>query len=102
MTQRLIAPWRSRRVAHGATPTTLSLRSATERHSMSARVLPQRGFILLELIVALLVATLLAAFAADRLAERGRETMVENHAAWMASLRQGVQRYIQSHAGVLL
>lgn len=69
---------------------------------MNVCVRRQRGFFLLELAVALLIATLLAVFAADRLAERGRETMVENHVAWMGSLRQGVQRYIESHAPVLV
>lgn len=61
----------------------------------------QRGFALLELVAALLIATLAAVFAADRLAERGRDAMAESHAAWMASLRQAVQRYIERHAGVL-
>lgn len=61
----------------------------------------QRGFALLELTVALLIATLLAVFAADRLAQRGRDAMAESYAVWIATLRHGVFRYLEDHAATL-
>ena len=62
----------------------------------------QRGFALLELTIALLIATLLAVFAADRFAQRGRDAVAENHAAWMASVQLGVLRYLEHYSGVLI
>lgn len=56
---------------------------------------------MLELVVALLIATLAAVFAADRLAERGRDAIAEGHAAWMATLRQAALRYMEQHGAVL-
>jgi len=64
-------------------------------------MVPQRGFALLELAVALLIATLAAVFAADRLAQDARDAMAEGHAAWMTSLRQATQRYVERHAAML-
>lgn len=61
----------------------------------------QRGFALLELAVALLIATLAAVFAADRFARQARDAMAEGHAVWMASLRHAAQGYVERHAGVL-
>jgi len=61
----------------------------------------QQGFALLELTLALLIATLVAVFAADRFAERSREIMAEGHAAWMASLRQAALRYLEQHGPAL-
>ena len=64
-------------------------------------MVPQRGFALLELAVVMLIATLAAVFAADRLAQRARDAMAEGHAAWMTSLRQAAQRYVERHAAML-
>ncbi len=61
----------------------------------------QRGFALLELAVVLLIATLAAVFAADRLAQGARDAVAEAHAAWMTSLRSAVQRYVELHGFVL-
>lgn len=58
----------------------------------------QRGFALLELAIALLIATLLAVFAADRFAQRGRDAVVEGYVAWMASVHHAAQRYIEHNA----
>ncbi|WP_397475439.1 prepilin-type N-terminal cleavage/methylation domain-containing protein [Pusillimonas sp.] len=69
---------------------------------MSTPLRRQRGFALLELTIALLIATLLAVFAADRFAQRGRDAMAENHAVWMASLQQAVMRYLERYAGALV
>src|SRR5690606_2224003 len=62
----------------------------------------QRGFALLELMIALLITTLVTVFVADRFAQRGRDAMAENHAVWMASLHQAVLRYLERHADVLI
>lgn len=61
----------------------------------------QQGFALLELAVVLLVATLAAVFAADRLAQDARDVAAEAHAAWMTSLRSAAQRYVELHGLVL-
>lgn len=61
----------------------------------------QQGFALLELIVALLIATVLAVFAAERFAQRNKELMAQGHAVWMAGLRQATLRYLEQH-GVAL
>lgn len=57
----------------------------------------QSGFALLELVVAMLIAMLATVFAADRLAQRGRDVAAENHAVWMAALHHAALRYIEAH-----
>ncbi|WP_353194068.1 type II secretion system protein [Pusillimonas noertemannii] len=61
----------------------------------------QQGFVLIELAVVLLIATLAAVFAADRLAQGARDAVAEAHAAWMSSLRSAAQRYVELHGLVL-
>ncbi len=61
----------------------------------------QRGFVLLELIVAVLLATLLAVWGAQSLVNRLNDASAQAHAAWMLSLRQAVQGYIERHADAL-
>src|SRR5690606_11505010 len=62
----------------------------------------QHGFALLELALAVLIATLFAIFAADQFAQRGRDLMAEGHAVWMKSLRQATQRYLELHMQTLI
>jgi len=61
-------------------------------------VVAARGFALLELTVAVLIATLLAVFAADRIKQKASENAAENHAVWMTAVRQATVRYLEHHA----
>lgn len=61
----------------------------------------QRGFALLELALAVLIAMLAAVFTVDRFAERSREVMAEGHAAWMMALHHAVLRYVEQHGATL-
>lgn len=61
----------------------------------------QRGFALLELAVAALIATLLVVWGADSLARRLDEARAQALAAWMLAVRGGVQTFLQRHAAVL-
>lgn len=60
-----------------------------------------RGFALLELTVAVLIATLLAVFAADRIKQKVNESAAENQAVWMMAVRQAMVRYLENHAVLL-
>lgn len=58
----------------------------------------QKGFALLELVVVALLATLLAVWASGTLVYRMDEVKAQAGAAWMLTVRQSVQRYIQRYA----
>lgn len=61
----------------------------------------QRGFALLELLVATLVATLLAIWGAGRLAETAHESGAQAAAVWMMSVRDGVAGYLDRYGNAL-
>ncbi|MDS1141887.1 hypothetical protein RE432_15705 [Pusillimonas sp. SM2304] len=61
----------------------------------------QQGFALLELIVAALLVTLLAVWGAQTLANRLDDASAQANAAWMLSLRESVQRYLERYASTL-
>ncbi|AEC19956.1 putative prepilin protein [Pusillimonas sp. T7-7] len=61
----------------------------------------QWGFVLLELIVAVLLAALLAGWGAQALVNRMNDAGAQAHAAWMLSLKKAVQGYIERYAGAL-
>ncbi|HLU18451.1 MAG TPA: hypothetical protein VKZ66_00700 [Pusillimonas sp.] len=60
-----------------------------------------RGFALLELTIAVLIATLLVVFAADRVRQKVNENAAENHAVWMTAVRQATVRYLEHHVASL-
>ncbi|HEU0230576.1 MAG TPA: shufflon system plasmid conjugative transfer pilus tip adhesin PilV [Burkholderiaceae bacterium] len=57
----------------------------------------QRGFALLELVVAALITTLLAVWGANAWVHRLDEANAHAMAAWMLAAREGVQAYIHRH-----
>lgn len=59
----------------------------------------QRGFALLELIVAALIATLLAVWGAGTIAHRLADARAQAVAVWMLAVRDGVRAYILRHGG---
>lgn len=61
----------------------------------------QRGFALLELVVAMLLATLLAVWAASAIVDRINEAAAEGTAVWMLAAKQGVKDYLLKYAVVL-
>lgn len=61
----------------------------------------QKGFALLELMVATMLATLLAIWGAGRLADAAHESGVQASAAWMLSVRDGVAAYLDRYADTL-
>ncbi|MFT0547999.1 prepilin-type N-terminal cleavage/methylation domain-containing protein [Allopusillimonas ginsengisoli] len=65
------------------------------------RLYTQRGFALLELLVATLVATLLAVWGAGRLAEAAHESGAQAAAVWMMSVRDGVAGYLDRYGDAL-
>jgi len=62
---------------------------------------PQRGFALLELLVAMLLATLLAVWAASAIVDRINDAAAEGTAVWMLAAKQGVRDYLLKYAAQL-
>lgn len=62
----------------------------------------QRGFILLELLIGVLILTLLAVWGATTLVRRLDETAAQASAVWMLSARAATQAYIQRYGTVLI
>ncbi|MBC2770305.1 type II secretion system protein [Pusillimonas minor] len=61
----------------------------------------QRGFALIELMVAALIATLLAVWASEAMVRRTQEASAEAAAAWMLAVRLSAERYIAHYADSL-
>lgn len=61
----------------------------------------QRGFALIELMVAALIATLLAVWASEVMVRRTQEASAEAAAVWMQAVRLSAERYISRHADSL-
>src|SRR3546814_12797576 len=61
----------------------------------------QWGFVLLELIVAVLLAALLAGWGAQALVNRMNDAGAQAHAAWMLPLKRPVHGYIERYPGAL-
>lgn len=61
----------------------------------------QQGFALLELTVAMLLATLLAVWGASLLANRINEASAQANAAWMLSVKGAVQAYLSRYGPAL-
>jgi type II secretory pathway pseudopilin PulG len=61
----------------------------------------QRGFAILELTVALLIATLLAVWGASQLVNRANDAAAQAAAVWMASVRMAAFSYIDRHRSAL-
>lgn len=59
----------------------------------------QGGFALLELVVAVLIATLLAIWAAGTLVNKIDEAAAQASAAWMLSIKKAAQAYIERYDG---
>ncbi|NYT57455.1 hypothetical protein H0A65_00800 [Alcaligenaceae bacterium] len=62
----------------------------------------QRGIVLLELVVAVLLAALLAGWGTQALINKMNDASAQAHAAWMLSLRKAVLSYIERHAQTLV
>jgi prepilin-type N-terminal cleavage/methylation domain-containing protein len=61
----------------------------------------QRGFVLVELIVAMLLATLVAVWGANVLANRIDDASAQANAAWMLSVKTAVQAYLARYGPML-
>ncbi len=61
----------------------------------------QRGYFLLELLGAMLLATLLAVWGADALVGRLNDAAAQSSAAWMLSLRDAARLYVERYADSL-
>lgn len=61
----------------------------------------QRGFAMLELIVAAIIATLLAVWAGNTLVNKINDASAQASAVWMLAVKKSVHGYIQRHAGAL-
>lgn len=57
----------------------------------------QRGFALIEMTIAALIATLLAVWAMDSLVRSMRDASAEAHATWMLEARDAVAMYLERH-----
>ena len=61
----------------------------------------QRGFAMLELVVAVLIATLLMVWGASTLVNRINDAAAQASAVWMLSIKKATQAYIERHARAL-
>ncbi len=61
----------------------------------------QRGYLLLELLAAMLLATLLAVWAVDAMVGRINDAAAQASAAWMLSLRDASRHYLERHGEAL-
>jgi competence protein ComGC len=66
---------------------------------MSSR---QRGFAVLELLLVVLIATLLAVWASSSLVQKINDSHAQGSAAWMLTARKAVQIYIERYADALM
>lgn len=62
----------------------------------------QRGIVLLELFVAVLLAAMLAGWGTQALINKMNDASAQAHAAWMLSLRKAVLGYVESNAQLLV
>ena len=61
----------------------------------------QRGFALIELTIAVLIATLLAVWAAQTMVVKVNDAAAQSAALWMLSVRKAVHAYLEKNAGLL-
>jgi competence protein ComGC len=64
--------------------------------------LKQRGFAVLELLLVVLIATLLAVWAAGTLVQKINDAHAQGSAAWMLTARKAVQSYTERYADALM
>src|SRR3546814_15477167 len=69
------------------------------RRTAAARA--QRGFVLLELVIAGLLVTLLAVWGSQAWMQRLRDSEAQSLAAWMLAARHVTQAYLDSHVGAM-
>lgn len=62
----------------------------------------QRGFAMLELAVAVLVATLLVVWGASSLVHKINDAAAQASAVWMLAIKKGAQGYLERHATLLV
>ncbi len=62
----------------------------------------QQGFAMLELVVAVLVATLLVVWGASALVHKINDAAAQSSAVWMLAVKKGAQAYLERHAAQLV